>query len=94
MNPVHKSTMLAKIRRTKEWEGYIAPSKAHPSHITGGWHLGIPITIRFEHDKYVVLAYSGEPIPLELYINSFSSFNCNSELGRRVRFWQAADISE
>jgi ribosomal protein L5 len=74
MQPVHKATVKAAIRNQGTWTGYIAPNKVSAFHITGGWHIGCKITVTTLEE-------------LEDVVDNFSYYNCNSELGQRVRFW-------
>lgn len=88
MEPVNKHTVLKKVRENREWRGFIAPSNVNSYHIDGGWHIGHEITIRKDNFHYFV--WNGkESQELESYLNNFKHYNCNSELGYRIRFWQA-----
>jgi hypothetical protein len=89
MKPVNKHTVLKEVRKNGTWEGVIAPNKVRPG---GPWNLGHKITIKLGsmHDrpnKYIV-STNGERIGLDRYLNEFTYYNCNSELGNRIRFWQ------
>ena len=75
LRSVHKNTVKAKIRKTGKWSGYIAPNKASPYHIVGGWHLGMKISVASEKE-------------LEDTLRDFEYYNCNYELGYRVKFWE------
>lgn len=74
LQATHKNTVKAAIRKNGEWSGYIAPDKVSAFHVNNGWHIGMPVTF-YNLDQ------------LETTLNDFSYYNCNYELGYRVRFW-------
>lgn len=97
LNPVNKHTVLKQARNGK-WEGYIAPSKVNAYHVADGWQCGLKLVIRSERNivtnEYTYYAHFGEgngPFltrKLDDVLNEMLVYNCNSELGRRIRFWQ------
>lgn len=91
MEKIHKSTMLAKLRKVKYMEVYMAPSRVAGYHITSGWCLGTQLRLTIDRNNvpYLVLHF-GEYMwsePLEDYISKWSVYNLSSELGNRPRFW-------
>lgn len=70
----HKNTVKSKIRKEGKWIGYIAPNKVAPYHVVGGWGIGLKITVKSLKE-------------LERVIRDYQIYNCNSELGYRVKFW-------
>jgi hypothetical protein len=87
LKPVHKATMKKIARRQGTWTGYISPSNVNEFHIQNGWMLGMPITVEYRDGKYMVVLNSRE-MELEDFIVNYAWYNCNSEVGKRVRFWQ------
>jgi hypothetical protein len=90
MKPINKHTVLKKVRNNGVWRGYIAPSNVSAFHIKGGWHIGMRIEIHAPErkgDDYIV-KWEGYTEPLEQALDRFKYYNCNSELGYRVRFWE------
>jgi hypothetical protein len=95
MNPINKNTVLKQVRTQGEWKGYVAPSNVNQYHIKGGWHLGMNITIvsgkevSGNEKEYYYFSEQNESFQeLETWLNSFMYYNCNPELGQRIRFWQ------
>jgi hypothetical protein len=94
LQPINKHTVLKAVRDHGKWEGYIAPSNVNSFHITGGWNLGMALVIvdgkreGLPTDKPYVFNESTESFQeLGTLLNSFRYYNCNSELGNRIRFW-------
>jgi hypothetical protein len=92
MKPVNKHTVLKEVRQNGTWEGMIAPNKALPN---GPWHIGMDILLAADRqgNVYSINLYRNSPITmpyeeLETMLNAFKYYNCNSELGQRIRFWQ------
>jgi hypothetical protein len=89
VEPINKHTVLKQVRTNGTWEGYIAPNMVNSFHITDGWHLGHKILISIGRDgKYYVVSWYNEYKELEDTLNSFKYYNCNSELGKTVKFWE------
>ena len=74
MKPIHKSKVKAMLRRGVSFVGYIAPCNVNSFHIAGGWHIGMRVEFTSIEE-------------MEETIREFSYYNCNNELGNRVRFW-------
>jgi hypothetical protein len=74
LQPINKNTVKKMIRDGKRFKGWIAPSLVNPYHINNGWHIG----------AYVEYGSIDE---MEKSLLSFAYYNCNSELGYRVKFW-------
>jgi hypothetical protein len=92
LNQINKNTVLKEVRKTGVWNGFIAPNKVSADHVNGGWGLGCKIKIKLAEmqdrpNKYIV-STNGERIGLDKYLNEFEYYNCNSELGNRIRFWE------
>jgi hypothetical protein len=90
MKPVNKHTVLKETRENGSWQGYIAPNKVNDMHIRKGWALGMPIQIRYEETNHAYITENSECewVSLDEVLNEFVYYNCNSELGHTVRFWQ------
>lgn len=87
MQKVNKHSVLKQVRTSGEWTGYIAPCNVRAFHINGGWHIGCPIVIKFSENGYYVTEWNSEERELSAFLNEFSYYNCNAELGRRISFW-------
>ena len=74
MKSINKNTVKAQIRRGKSFIGYIAPSNVNSMHISSGWHIGMRVEFTSIEE-------------MEKALSEFSYYNCNSELGMRIRFW-------
>lgn len=74
MRTIHKNTVKAMLRKGKIFKGYIAPCNVNSFHITGGWHIGMDVEFTSIEE-------------MKQTIDNFAYYNCNSELGQRVRFW-------
>lgn len=95
MNPVNKHTVLKTVRESGSWSGYIAPNKAY---VPSVWGIEMPLKITSEKslstDELVYYCEFGEaPGPfqtrkLDDVLSEFEYYNCNNELGRRVKFWE------
>ena len=93
VTPVHKATVMKKVRENGIWSGYIAPCNVSSSHINGGWHIGLELTIELTHEgEMLVVSYvGGEHTPLDTFLSTYKYYNCGThELGRRIRFWEDA----
>ena len=92
LQPINKHTVLKQVRTNGTWEGYIAASKVSPFHITGGWHIGMSVLLCSDRqgNPYYVSHNACEVAELETALNNFKYYNCDSELGKRVRFWSQA----
>jgi hypothetical protein len=95
MTPVNKHTVLKQVRDTGKWMGYIAPSNANGGNIDKGWHLGMSMDIQWDaHSKiyYVFFSNDGKDSfitrKLDDVLNEFLYYNCNNELGKRIRYWE------
>lgn len=75
LRSVNKNTIKAEMKRGKRFVGWIAPNKVAEFHVRGGWHIGMPVT-------WDTVA------EMENTISNFKAYNCNPELGQRVRFWR------
>jgi hypothetical protein len=94
MNIINKHSVLREVRENGQWNGYIAPNNVNHMNINKGWHLGMDITIvkgckEFPND-YIVLTENenDKNYKLEEFLENFKHWNCNSELGNRIRFWK------
>lgn len=96
LQPINKHTVLKTVRENGSMNVWIAPSKINPAHITKGWHIGHEIKIVSVEDE-------GEKVPhvfydnaegfkmaceLDEYLSNYAQWNCNTELGKRIRFWE------
>ena len=90
MQKVNKHTVLKAARDKGYWSGYITPNKVNEYHITGGWGLGLEITIQGKQigDVWVYTARqsNGNNQPLENLINSMLYYQ-DKGLGDSVSFW-------
>jgi hypothetical protein len=93
---IHKASVLAKVRITKLFTGYIAPYNVNSFHINGGWHIGhsVLITIDRNDSFYEVNPYymktngSKDCVLLAERLHNYAWNNCSAELGHRVKFWE------
>lgn len=98
---IHKASMKAAARNNGSWKGYVAPAKVNSYHVVNGWHIGYDIHVTaVKIDKvwnYMVDVgdvtddgedFINELMPLDVWLNDYMYYNCNSELGKRVRFWE------
>jgi hypothetical protein len=74
---VHKNTIKAKIRRGQRWQGYITPNNVSSLHVIGGWSIG----------HFVDVDSIDE---LNRLASTYSHYNCCSELGYRVVYWESS----
>lgn len=95
VKPIHKATVLKQVRDTGTWTGYIAASNVNSGNINSNWNLGIEIIIidgkkhgLQNNAPYVVHSYDEGVSLLSDVLNDFMYYNCDSELGKRVRFWK------
>lgn len=97
IQPVHKATVLRLVREKGIWKGYITPNKINSAHVVDGWHLGSEIEIHSDKNLDGTQLYhvynvdeNGIFIPrnLQEVLNQFQTYNCNSELGNSIRFWE------
>jgi hypothetical protein len=93
MQPTNKQTVLKKVRDNGVWQGYIAPNKVNEYHINNGWHIGRPIMITCDREgntyHVVSLGDAGyNVLNLNYYLRNYEYYNCNKELGNRIRFWE------
>lgn len=95
LEPIHKGSMLAQVRQTGEFVGYVAPCNTHPSHVADGWHIGHPVTIvkgdnvGLESGKFYYFNAENEAYTeLEHWLGQYMYYNGNSQLGRRPRFFK------
>lgn len=75
MKKLTKTQVKKIIRDTGKWAGYIVPCKVNTFHIVGGWGLGMKVEFTDLEE-------------MEKTLNSFTYYNCNSELGNYVAFYQ------
>jgi hypothetical protein len=85
--PINKHTVLKQTKLNGTWSGVIAPSKAMPK---GVWNIGLDVLLCSDHQGNVYHVSYGvcRVEPLEDMLSSFRYYNCNSELGQRIRFWE------
>lgn len=95
LSPINKHTVLKITRTQGKWEGFIAPNKVNWYHVTGeGWNLGMNITVEYivneesPDDVYWVKGQDDDYHTLDSFLSSFSYYNCCSEVGTRIRFWE------
>lgn len=86
MTPINKHSVLKIARQTGKWTGYISASNVNSFHIKGGWNLGIRFEIVYRDGNYYHV-YNEQEVPLNNALNGFKFYNCNPELGQRIRFW-------
>jgi hypothetical protein len=68
-------TQVKKIIKDKgQWSGWIAQSNVNSFHITGGWRLGLRVTVHSIEE-------------LNKTVDHFLAYNNDAELGRRARYW-------
>lgn len=70
-----KSKVKAIIRKHGCWTGFLIASKVHPVQIDVLWCLGMKVKITSLEE-------------LENVTAKFAYYNCNSELGNRVAFYE------
>jgi hypothetical protein len=94
LQSIRKQTVLKAVRDNGKWTGYIAPCNVNSYHITGGWHLGMHLEIQWDKPSntyYVFFSHEHKSCfqtrKLEDVLNEFLYYNCNSELGKRIRYW-------
>ena len=87
ISPINKHTVLKDVRNTGMWQGYILPDKANP-HSVWITPFDLLISIGRDNEFYAVSNNVQDCERLNDCLNSFSYYNCNSELGYRIRFWQ------
>ena len=87
LQPINKHTVLKQVRTNGTWHGFIAPSRVNSSNIKDGWCVGMGISIKFEDGKYLTENSDGDYVELETVLNEFEYYNCNSDLGNSIRFW-------
>lgn len=75
MEKQHKSTVKSLIAKNGYWTGFLVASKVNPANIEGCWNLGFKVTVSTIED-------------LEKTVERFAYYNCNSELGNRVSFYE------
>lgn len=92
MQPINKHSVLKQVRETGQFKGFVAPNKAR---VPSAWNIECPITIvsgkevNGNEKEYYVFHESSESFQeLETWLNSYAYYNCNSELGNRIRFWE------
>ena len=92
INPINKHTVLKMVRTTGEWKGYVAPNKAC---VPSVWNIECSVTIVSgkevsgnEKEYYIFNADTESFQELNTWLNSYAYYNCNSELGNRIRFWE------
>lgn len=91
MLPVNKHTVLKEVRQNGFWQGYIAPNKVNDYHIKYGWSVGHIVRITIDREGQFTCFIPDNPVyaeSLSFVIDRYKFWNCNSELGQRVRFWQ------
>lgn len=95
MRKINKHSVLKQVRDSGYWSGWIAPSKTSLAHINSGWHIGMQIIIsghREETGEWSYIVDNDSDIygadSLSDIINNFEYYNCNSELGYRVGFYE------
>lgn len=91
VQPINKHTVLKEVRTTGQWKGYIAPNKAR---VPSVWNIECPITIVSgkevsgnEKEYFIFNEHTESFQELNTWLNSYSYYNCNSDLGHKVRFW-------
>jgi hypothetical protein len=87
ISPINKHTVLKDVRNTGMWQGYILPNNANPNSI---WihPLEVLISIGRDGQFYVVLGELQYAEPLNEFLAGYSYYNCNSELGYRIKYWE------
>ena len=72
---VHRNHVLGLLRNGKPWSGWICADKVNAWHINKGWHIG----------AWIEVATVAE---FREYIDNYTYYNCNWELGYRVLCWE------
>lgn len=90
MNPINKHTVLKTVRTTGSWSGYVAPNKVNGFHVKDGWHIGMHVFITIDRNgNYCYVSDNAQDFQeLSDFINNFAYYNCNSELGKTIKFWE------
>lgn len=87
LKPINKHTVLKILRDKGTWQGWIAPSNVNHAHIVGGWHLGCKVDLVYHEGEYFN-RWQENIQTLKQILYQMAYYNCNSELGRRIRFWE------
>lgn len=74
LEPIHKNKVIAMLKNGQPFVGYIAPSNVNSYHIDKGFGIGMRVKFTSVEE-------------LEKTVRNFAYYNCNAELGHRVRFW-------
>ncbi|WP_214796612.1 MULTISPECIES: hypothetical protein [unclassified Exiguobacterium] len=95
LETIKKQSVLKAVRDNGEWTGYIAPDKVAAYQVNNGWCIGHQITITTLPDgRYAVVQFQTESFTLlEDFLDGYKHWNCNYNLGYRVRFWQEAEAA-
>lgn len=102
LQSIHKSSLLKQVRQAgldgvKVW---IAPNLVAPTHVNDGWYLGMEIDLHVVTNEdqsygYCVFQVDEDGLPLatdlDNWLDSFKHWNCNKELGYRIKFWIEGD---
>lgn len=82
MKKLTKTQVVSRINKHGRWEGYICPSKCSPRNDSSAFNMAMKVTF----DK-VQLGRGG----VDKILNEFSYYNCNSETGNRIHFYEEVD---
>lgn len=89
-----KKITIAQVRSIAKKEDFVTiqlfPSNCSPANTT--WVKGFEVTI-FHAEGQFIYAVNGETKTLESLVNEFSYYNCNSELGKKVHYYQVEDVT-
>ncbi|MGE6227610.1 hypothetical protein [Paenibacillus chitinolyticus] len=76
----------ATIRREGTWTGKLCPSNFYPD---SPWGIAAEKTFTREDLKPINEGRENMPqTEFESYCNSFSYYNCNNEMGKRIHFYR------
>lgn len=78
MEKLTKSQVVSKIKKEGKWTGWVVPSKSYPN-------PGHPFNLAVKKTFY---AYDiVDTKDFEKFLNEFSYYNCNAEVGKNIHFY-------
>lgn len=94
--------VVAQVRKTGRWHGYVVGNNVNEYHIVGGWHLGFEVTfVRDANGKGVSVEgattceynpdtdrYETVPQGMADWLANWAYYNANSETGKRAAFYR------
>lgn len=85
MKKITKAQAIAAAKKQGKLEVELYPSNCGPANQT--WIKGYKVDLRVNNGTAFHFNEQGTPILFDSVINSFSAYNCNSELGNRVHYY-------